>query len=279
MNMHKDLVHNHLIEITKSFFGEIDPTYDPKTDNIPQAIYRAHEIPIADFLMSHKESLINDFLKGHSSLEEAVNAKCHPVLQKREDRKPYFDQAEYNEQITRFPDESTEFIRTLYGDESIPNPMGWKNLEFKYHCPFENIHWDMDKEHAKTNYPTAYSLIEKFGDDCPIASYSYMAPNTTLHRHTGPENRLGEYIRLHIPLIIPAGDVFFECNGEEVTWDNVFGFDNQLAHSAHNLSNGHRLIFLIDFRRSRIGMPPGQEYNMHRQLYSVATPFVRRSKK
>lgn len=277
--MHKDNVHDHLMKITKSFFGEINPNYDPTTDNIPQGIYRSHEIPIAEFLMSHREALINEFLKGYSSLEEAANTTCHPVMQKREDRKSYFSQAEYAEQITRFPDESTEFIRTLYGDESLPNPLGWKNLEFKYHCPFENIHWDMDKEYAKTNYPTAFNLIEQFGDDCPIASYSCMAPNTTLHRHTGPENRLGEYIRIHIPLIIPKGDIFFEVNGEEIAWDNVFGFDNQLAHSAHNLSNEYRLIFLIDFRRSRIGMPPGQIFNKDRQIYSVATPFTRNPKK
>ena len=105
-----------------------------------------------------------------------------------------------------------------------------------------------------------------------------MAPNTVLHRHTGPENRTGEYIRIHIPLIIPEGDLFFEVNGEEIDWSDIFAFNNQLAHSAHNLSNEHRMIFLIDIRRSRVGLPPGEPFNPDRHLYSMTQPFVRKKK-
>jgi len=276
--MHKDHVQEYLLKVTKHLFGPINPEYDPSTDIIPQPIYRRHEIPIADYLMSFKEALTEEFLRGYSNLEKAINAQGRPVLQKREDRKQYFDKVEFDAQLTRFPDAATQFIRTLRGDESIVNPHAWKNVELKYHCPFENIHWDIDPEYAQKRYPVAYKLIQEFGDDCPISSFSYIGPMSTLHRHTGPENRLGEFIRIHIPLIIPPGDIFFEVHGEEIDWSDIFAFDNQLAHSAHNLSNDHRLIFLIDIRRSRIGMPPGQTYNRDRQLHSVATPFVRKPK-
>jgi aspartyl/asparaginyl beta-hydroxylase (cupin superfamily) len=104
-----------------------------------------------------------------------------------------------------------------------------------------------------------------------------LAPQTQLHRHTGIENRTGEFIRIHIPLIVPEGDIFFECNDDEVHWDDIFAFDNQLVHSAHNLTDEGRLIYLIDVRRTRAGLPPGQPYNSKRQR-ATAPIYIRKSK-
>lgn len=269
----------YLFGMNQYLFGQLDPNYDPATDVHPQPIYHRHEIPIADYLMSFKDALVSEFLKG-KSLPEMINAKGRNVMQKKSDRPAYLEPTP-DVDNSRFHDAVTEILRTGVDENnmSIPNPEGWKNIEFKYHSPDEsNIHWDMDEEYALENYPTAWKLIQEFGDDCPVASYSYMAPNTVLHRHTGPENRKGEFIRIHIPLIIPQGDLFFEVDGEETNWNDIFAFDNQLVHSAHNLSDGHRLIFLIDLKRSRIGLPPGQLFNQNRQLYSLSKPFVRKPK-
>jgi len=242
----------------KDILGEIDPSYDPLKDNIPQGIFHRHEIPIADYLMSYQKALTDEFLAGYSSLEEAINAEGSNTLGDRP--------------------EAHEIIRTKVSDgESRSNFEGWKNVNFKYQHPGEGINEFNNSEYAKKRYPTAFKLVEEFGNDCPIANYSHLVPKTVLHRHIGPENPSGEFIRIHIPLIVPDGDVFLEVNGEEVRWDDIFAFDNQLAHSAHNLTNEHRLIFLIDIRRSRIGMPPGQNFNKDRFFYSLSKPFVRKN--
>ena len=271
--------HTYNHQMHSAIFGEMDPNYDPTKDTHPQPIYRRHEFPeVAEYLMSFRDALVNEFLKGQS-LEAVVKANARNVMQKSSERAndptPTPD-----ENGARFPDYVTEILRTKpdENNESSANPNGWKNVEFKYHDPSSGLHWDIDPEHAEKNYPIAYGLVKEFWDDCPIASYSYLAPNTVLHRHTGPENRSGEFIRIHIPLIIPPGDLFFEVDGEEIDWSDVFAFDNQLVHSAHNLSDGHRLIFLIDIKRSRVGLPPGQLWNKDRQIFGLSKPFVRKNK-
>lgn len=276
--MNKDQVQKYLYGLYEWAYGAIDPNYDPTTDIHPQPIYRRHEFAeAAEYLMSFKDSLVEEFLQG-KSLAEVINSKGRNVMQKHSDRSSYIPSPD--DTSPRFHDATTEILRTPNDEHGISkaNPEGWKNIEFKYHDPYSNIHWDIDPDYAMRNFPTAYKLVQSYGDDCPIASYSYMAPGTILHRHTGPENRDGDFIRVHIPLIIPPGDVFFEVDGEEIDWSDIFAFDNQLVHSAHNLTNEHRLIFLIDIRRSRIGLPQGQLWNKDRQLYSLLKPFERKPK-
>jgi aspartyl/asparaginyl beta-hydroxylase (cupin superfamily) len=102
-----------------------------------------------------------------------------------------------------------------------------------------------------------------------------MAPNTVLNRHTGPENRTGRFIRIHIPLIVPEGDVFLEVNGEEVKWDDLFGFNNQFVHSAYNNTDQYRLVFLLDLDREFIGMSPGEPWDERFEELAIQ-PFVRK---
>jgi aspartyl/asparaginyl beta-hydroxylase (cupin superfamily) len=115
--------------------------------------------------------------------------------------------------------------------------------------------------------------MHEYGDDCPIANYSILAPNSVINRHTGIENRSGEFIRIHIPLIVPQGEIFFEVYGEEVRWDDIFAFNNQFVHSAHNYTDQYRLCFLIDIRRTRAGLPPGVPYDAISHLDEVMRKF------
>jgi hypothetical protein len=138
----------------------------------------------------------------------------------------------------------------------------WQAVLLKYTNEYADVKSttpDVDKK-----FPTAYCLLEEFGDNCPIALYSCMAPQTVLQRHTGPENIEGKYIRVHVPLIVPKGELFLEVNGDFVTWDDIFCFDNQFVHSAHNYSDEWRLILFIDFLRESIGIPPGLPYDEKR---------------
>jgi hypothetical protein len=261
--MKKNEIDKFLKDIEKKQLGDPDPNYIlDDSENFKPIFYR-HEINIADYLMGLRESLIKDYMKGFETLEDAIKAQGENVLRKNTD--------------PRFGNYEHELIRKVSENESISSEENWKTTGISYNFEKLGITWKINPIRGLTRYPTAFNLIKKLGDACPIANYSSLAPNTVLHRHTGPENRSGEYIRIHIPLIIPKGDIFFEVNGEEITWDDLFGFDNQYVHSAHNYTNEYRLIFLLDVKRSFIGLPPGQIWNKNKQL--LAKPFVRKNKK
>ena len=45
-------------------------------------------------------------------------------------------------------------------------------------------------------------------------------------RHMDVENRLHNFIRIHIPLIVPEGEIGLEVNGHNLKWNELFAFDN-----------------------------------------------------
>jgi len=131
----------------------------------------------------------------------------------------------------------------------------WKVVAFKY------INKWMLEEGFKEKYPTAIKMIDMLQEYCPIGEYSVLESGGEITVHSGIENRASEYIRYHIPLIIPKGKydkLGFECMGEYIGWDDVWAFDNQGLHTAWNRTNEHRLVFLIDVHRSIAGLPPSK---------------------
>lgn len=227
--------------------------YDYTSPDAPQRYWRRKDLSVADYLMQHREDLTRDFLKGHSTLDEAVRAK--KLIGAFDDRHE-LDDIE---------------ISQLVLNNARSDLKAWKVLPFRYQhnrIGREEVYNQRLREH-----PTAFKLIHKFRGDVAIATYSVIEPNSVIARHTGPENRDGEYIRIHIPLIIPPGDVFFECLGEVITWDDIWGFNNQLIHSAHNYTDEYRLVFLIDLRRTAIGLEPGEPFDEKWQIH--AKPFIR----
>lgn len=194
-------------------------------------IYGREDIPISDYLMSFQESLTKEFLDYHNDFVVGEFKKG----------------------------ELSKFIYPL--ENVLSNPGAWKTTKVKYH--FAHIQEDMKDETSKF-FPTSKKLTQEFGEDCPISFYSILEARSVIKRHTGPENRDGEFIRIHIPLIVPDGPIFFEVGGEVIHWDDIFGFDNQTIHSAYNYTPYRRLVYLIDIRRSRIGMPPGRPFDSAR---------------
>ena len=189
-------------------------------------IYRREDLGIiSEYLMSFQDQLRNEFLECNPDFIHGSFAKGDKI-----------DQA----------------APVLY------NPDDWLTSTIKY--TFEDIRV-LASADSYQHLKTAIKLVDEYGDDCPIANYSVIKPNSCIFRHTGPENRSGEFVRIHIPLIIPDGDVFFELGGEKIYWNDIFAFNNEIIHSAHNHTPYWRLIFLIDIRRSRIGLPPGIPYD------------------
>jgi len=215
-----------------------------------QAIYKREEIPIVDLLMMYKDDLVKEFLAFHTDWEGELKGVI-PV-------KYGFEQ---------------HTGRDISGILNDPN--AWKAQWLRYE-------WEPNGKFAEhhevfPHFPTAVQIMEDLKGELGNVTYSILEANSVIGRHTGPENRTGEYLRIHLPLIVPEGDIFLEVDGEEVTWEEPFGFNNQLVHSAHNHSPYRRLVFLIDIKRTRLGLPPGKPYDETAEL--KALPFVRNSKK
>jgi len=211
-----------------------------------QQYWLREEIPIADELMSYAPALIEEFLSYHDTFTDSSKPADMSKL------------VPYNHTASATADGT--------GSQSIDylvqaQPNAWLIDNLKYTSRFGEVFNDYNNEDIKKRFPTAGKLIDKFGDNCPIATYSILNSNSVIKRHTGIENRTGEFLRIHMPLIIPEGDIFFECEGYEIDWTDIWAFDNQLTHSAHNHTPHRRLIFLIDIRRSYLGLPSGSVYD------------------
>lgn len=218
-----------------------------KHSNFPpvKAYWLREEIPIADELLSLAPALTKEFLDYHTDFIEGEFVKCKTYVS------PFFDPKRVQSRVD-----------------------AWKTDSLKYTYKSKNIESKLFKNpDIRKRFPTAVSLTEKYGKDCPISTYSILESNCIIHRHTGIENRDNEFLRIHIPLIVPEGDIFFECEGVEIDWTDIWAFDNQLVHSAHNYTPHRRLVYLIDIRRSVLGIPNGEKYNPMRQ--GLMPPFVR----
>jgi len=195
------------------------------------------EIPIADELMSYAPKLLHEFLRYHSDFVVGNASKLTP------------------------------YVSQLYDPLTVRKKLdAWLTQAVKYTKEDSNIFQNnTDTELFQKHFPTAVSLVKKFGDDCPIALYSVLNKQSVIERHTGFENKEAKYIRIHIPLFVPPGDIFFECEGLEIDWSDIWAFDNQLIHSAHNYTNNRRLAFIIDLSRESLGLEPGKPWDEKRQ--------------
>jgi len=212
-----------------------------------KAYWLREEICIADELMELAPKLTEEFLEYHHEfLDLSKPTKLKPY------RNTEFDATKVMSGLEAWITEGVKYTwaeKNIFGRRYLVDPVVYKN------------------------FPTAVALTKKWGDDCPISSYSCIEPGNVIQRHTGVENRDNEFIRIHIPLIIPPGDIFFECEGVEIDWADLWAFDNQLIHSAHNYADHRRLIYMFDVRRDKIGLPIGEKYDPMRQLR--AEPFAR----
>jgi hypothetical protein len=213
-----------------------------------QTIWLREEISIADELMSYAPKLLSDFLTRHPDFIDGDFALGIPYVFHTDDK------------------------TTL---ENINTKDAWKTDTVKFSNSKENFymtHLDRPID-VRESYPTAIEMTERYGSDCPISTYSIIEKNSVINRHTGAENRDSEFIRIHIPLLVPEGDIFFEVEGVEIDWSDLFGFDNQIIHSAHNYSNNRRLVYLIDISRKLLGIPNGKPFNPERE--KSVPPFQR----
>jgi len=129
----------------------------------PKAFWRRHELPVAEFLMKHQQALLDDFMRGYATLEEAARAQCGNTL----------DRTHLGIPVS----ETEQYITT----DSQPNIDSWKALNFRYerHDDRASVRNFMDfKDMGR--YPTMRKLLMKYDKICPIANYSVLAPHSVI---------------------------------------------------------------------------------------------------
>ena len=204
-------------------------------------IYHGREIKFYDYFESKKEGLIREFLAEFPDFYSL---------------EPLRDAARVENQVTAAISQTQN------------RGTAWKLLLAR--SSWQDI---IDDQELKTKFPTLSSIIDFFGEDnIALVSYSILEANGVIKRHTGPENRAGKFIRIHVPLIVPTGDLGMEVNGEIVNWSDTFGFNNQIIHSVWNDTPSRRLILLIDLRRSHCDLPDADPWTEETNANAVPFP-------
>ena len=220
-----------------------------------------------DFLMSHKNDLIKDFLTEYKDIEDCLERGTTSAMEAIYSRLNRSKEGNIKATVGKNSWLKGQSTKGKYNNDA------WRVLVMKYHNP--NLagvaaSHDVQKralsiKQKQDGYnpdavPTMKKIAEHYQDRCPILEYSILPAQSIIERHIGIENKKGENIRIHIPLIVPEGDLFLEAQGEEVDWQNPWGFNNQYMHSAHNNTDEHRLIMLIDLKRTYVGIPPAKHF-------------------
>lgn len=193
---------------------------------IPKTIWSKEEILIADELLELAPKLRYDFLEYHKDFHTTFNGGNSYASKNK----------------NAVLDEEERVI--------------WKVEGLRYSLPQKGIERNMFLEPGMRNaFPTASSLTQKYIQHCGCSGYSILDPGGVITRHVDIENYLRKTVRIHIPLIIPEGDVYLEVRGVELDWSNLFAFDNGDWHSAYNKTEKRRLVYIIDISRSFLGIP------------------------
>jgi hypothetical protein len=227
-----------------------------------------------DFLMSYKDALIKDFLTEYNDIEDCLQrgttdvfeTSYRMIMMKKAGKEEYLSIARAKMQVG-MDDNSLLKGQSTKGKY---NNDAWRALVMKYYNPnivadesIQKRMLNIKQKHDGYNpdaFPIMKGIAEHYGDICPIIFFSILPAQSIIERHTGHENVEGQNIRIHIPLIVPEGDLFLEVQGEEVDWLHPWGFNNQYIHSAHNNTDEHRLVMLIDLKRTFCGIPPAKHF-------------------
>jgi len=147
--------------------------------------------------------------------------------------------------------------------DDVPGKVDWKVEGLRYALLEQRIEHNMFLDpKLSNNFPTAASLTKKYVSHCGCSGYSILEPMGLIRRHMDVENRSHNFIRIHIPLIVPEGEIGLEVNGHNLKWNDLFAFDNGEQHSAYNRTKERRLIYIIDITRSFLLIPKFERNNV-----------------
>ena len=204
-----------------------------------QNTYKRNELACSDFLLSLQRGLRDDYFAHQESLEFP----------------------KHKEFITKYsdcrPDIPLESLQNLFltkqNDHWVHKHDAMNGVGIKYDIQPVPGAWK-PPANLREFYPTAMKLLDRFGDLCPNATYSTLPANTIFGTHYDEEMAGLPFIRIHIPLIVPPGEIYLQVGEEKIYWNDIFAFNNQVPHSAHNLTDVGRLVFLLDLHYSVAGI-------------------------
>lgn len=106
-------------------------------------------------------------------------------------------------------------------------------------------------EENKSRYPTLLKLVESLGDNCRSAGYSILEPGGKVITHTDTEEDHEKWFVLHVPLIVPEGDIGFTENNEKGKWveGQCFILDVESPHSIWNFTDKPRVVVLMELKK------------------------------
>lgn len=209
-------------------------------------VWRGREIQFYDYLMDLRNDILNEFLAAHPNFSKMV--------------------------------EWSKFV-----------PPGWKLFPFRYIVdPTNKEREDMMKLGAlheatcKDIYPTIYNnILKRWDKECSICGIAVLEPGGIIAKHVDDENMSAKWIRIHVPLSVPTGDLGMEICGEMVDWSDLFAIASQHVHSCWNFTNEPRIVLFLDLPRSVCNLPPGVPYSQEmmeeeERLYPFEKTNVRR---
>jgi len=201
-----------------------------------QSIWYRNEIKIADELMELAPKLREEFLAHHTDFFTTFKGGVSYAA-----ANPYTTLNESEKQM-------------------------WKVEGLRYCYPEQNVEYNFFlEEKIQSLFPTASALTKKyFTPKYGCSGYSILDAGGVIEPHADIENSSHKTIRIHIPLIVPEGDVCFEVITTKVDWSDLFGFDNGQMHSAYNKSKQRRLIYILDVSRSILGIPEYDGVEFHK---------------
>jgi hypothetical protein len=192
-----------------------------------KCFWTREEISIADELMELAPQLRDEFLEYHKDFDTTFKGGT-----------PY----------------SAVNSQAILDD--VPGKIDWKVEGLRYALPERKIEQNLFLEsRIATIFPTATKLTKKYFKCVGCSGYSSLEPYGIIKKHVDVENRRHKFVRIHIPLIIPEGDVGLEVNGQKLYWSDLFAFDNGEKHSAYNRTKKRRLIYIIDITRDFLSIP------------------------
>jgi hypothetical protein len=195
-------------------------------------IFHRKDIHIADWLMSFRDKLVEEYLAYHPDYDTTFS-KSSSI---------------HNPGDVVYPNWKIDTLKnvlletnTIYSPDNHPNP------------------------DLPSNLPTASHIARELGHNCIMLSYSTMEPGTAIPRHydESPYTKANE-VRIHVPLIIPEGEVWLEVEGSDIEWTDIFAFSTLHVHSAYNRTNKRRLILILDVKRKFLNLLPASPFNRER---------------
>lgn len=97
---------------------------------------------------------------------------------------------------------------------------------------------------SKRKFPKTHDILKSF--NLIESSFAKLGGRNrnVLHTDSKPEKPM---IRIHLPLIVPKGNIFFVINGEKIKWEKgkCISFDTSIPHKFWNLTGRDRINLLV----------------------------------